>query len=165
MIKFVRVKSPLNSGKTLTSSMGWPNYPMLWSASRAPTQNYQGLPCGIGPVSQETDYQYQYEPSSGPHRHKHRKGRHKMTEARYHNQFEHVSSGTITRDCRTGIHLGMDQMDVSNKTRAGGAWSPPSGNPSMISRNTRSQDVRVTPYKKTYTFIELFRLVVPPLLC
>ena len=70
----------------------------------------------------------------------------KTTEAQHHNQFRHVSSGTTTRGCPTGIHPVHAQMDAFNKTRAGGVWRPPSGNPSMLSHYT-TQDVRAKPYK------------------
>ena len=111
---------------------------------------FSGLPGLTMPMAQQSQqYQHltQYQPpSSGPWHNQHNKGRHKMTEAQYTNQFTHVPSGTTTRGYPTGIHPVHAQMNASNNTRAGWVWRPPSGNPSMVSRYA-TQDVRVKPYK------------------
>jgi len=118
---------------------------MPWSGGRAP--HYQGSPCSIGPVYQQTAQQYQYHPpSSGPHRTRHRNGRQKTTEAQYTNQKNHVSSGRITRDWPTAIHLGHTQMDALN-TRDGGVSRPPSRNPRMHN-NDATRYMRIQPYTK-----------------
>jgi len=114
-------------------------------------QPLYSLPFCVGPVYQGIAQQHQHQhqhrpPNSGPSRNQHSKGRRK-TEARYPNHYKHESSGTIAGDHSSGIHPGIASMDAVNNTGAGGAWRPPSRNPSMVDRNS-TQRMRITPYER-----------------
>jgi len=116
-----------------------------------PMQPLYSLPFCVGPVyqgvAQQDQYQHQFRPpNSGSSRNQHSKGRRK-TEVLYSYHHKHESSGTIARDHSAGIHPGMASMGAVNNTGAGGAWRPPSGNPSMIDRNS-TQQMRITPYER-----------------
>ena len=84
--------------------------------------SYYDLPICVGPVYQGMPQQHlnhhQYRtPSSGPTHNQRSKGFRKA-ETQCLKSVLHESSGTITRDHSTGIHLGHAQIGAGNNTGA-----------------------------------------------
>ena len=139
------VPSAPDAPVTTSTSSSWGRQATLaleWG--RAPTQHYQGSPCGICPVYQEMAQQYQYQPpNSGPHRNRQQRAPEDDGGA------TSIPSYTcIIRNNHKRLSHWHPSDHAFNETRAGGAWRRPSENWSMVSHDATRDLLRVKPYKK-----------------
>ena len=113
------------------------------------TQYSYGPPLCVSHVYQGVAQQHQQQyraPSSGRSHNQRSKGS-RETEAQYTYHISHESSGMMAGDHSTGIYPGYAQTIASDNTGVGGAWRPPSRNPSMVDRNS-PQQMRIARYNR-----------------